>query len=196
MAFEIGEPERSHDVEPDLSGLYSALLEKLEIVDKPEWRVKDEVQRWGKDPEKVDTKQYAWTFRMTDPQWEGPDTMVNYTGRTWGQKSNAYLYGSTLLGRAVRPGESSDVLHGKHCRLSIGYREVDPETGRGGRNFVDGIKPAKASTTAVQPNLGVPPAEPTTTPVMAGGSGEPDEMPDSYWAGVIKDGSAQDDGQQ
>src|SRR5690348_12941872 len=139
MGVPIGEDERAP--EDDLSGLYDGYLAEFKVIDKPEWKIESEITKYGKDPDKVDHKQYEWVFAIEDPTWVGPETITAWTGRTWGSKSNAYLYGSTLLNGPVTAGMDSDVLLHKRCRVSVAYSEK-------GRNYIDGIKPPKKAGSA------------------------------------------------
>lgn len=163
MGIPIGEDERAP--EDDLSGLYDGYLSDFKVIDKPEWKVESEITKYGKDPDKVDHKQYEWVFTIEDSGWNGPETIATWTGRTWGSKSNAYLYGSTLLGAPVMAGMDSDTLIGKRCRVSVAYSEK-------GRNYVDGIKPPKKAGAA-------PVQEPGTGPLEAPEDGG--ETSEHYW---------------
>lgn len=139
--LEIGS-NSSREPEDDLSGLYEARLLDLEEVDKPQWRIDSEVTRWGKDPEKVDPKELVWTFEFTDQSWpgdyndDGKQIMLGYTGRTWGERSNAQRYGRAILGQEIGPGMRASVLIGRPCRLLVGYSEK-------GRNFIKDVNPPK-----------------------------------------------------
>lgn len=134
MGIPIGEDERAP--EEDLSGLYDGYLAEFKIEPKPDWKIESEISRWGKDPDKVDHSQYAWVFKIDDPTWQGPESMTTWTGRTWGMKSKANLFASTLLNAPIRAGMDSDELLGKRCRIVVDYSEK-------GRNYVSDIKAPK-----------------------------------------------------
>lgn len=155
--FVVGAQDREPEV--DLSGLYLARLGNLSIYNKTDDDIEKEALRWGKDPAKIDKRQYIWIFDIPDLEFSEREWRV-YTGTFFGEKAKASDIAAALIGH--RPAKNEEIrksqLVEKPCQVLIEY---DPEKGR---NKIAKVMPPKRSAMALEAKSdGVEPEVNTST---------------------------------
>ena len=136
------------EYEPVPSGAYPGKLVNFRVVDKPDWKVEQDLIR---NPEKPPDKcQWEWSFVITEGEYAGAE-LTDYTSRSWHERANAHKHAAALLGKPrLDPveGLSTKQLIGRGCQIWV-TESTSQKTGKT-RSYVDKILPMPTRTSRRQ----------------------------------------------
>jgi hypothetical protein len=189
------EPPDEEDREVIPTGAYIGRLVSFGVVEKPAWKIQsDMLHHPDKEPDKA---QWAWEFEITEGDF-AEAKISDFTSRSWHSKSKASSHACALLNVPILPrgqGLSTSRLVGLPCQIWIEAKENQKGEER---SYIDKVLPLPKRRAPApvqgqqQPDslYAQRQAEAAAAPqpaAMAGGSEDPEALPDNYWDQITRE---------